>query len=824
MSEPFTPLVTNWLHERQVPHLTFATLIPSPILVVGEAPGSEEHRVGRPFVGQSGTELMRMLEEAGINPSHAAFTNVVQYRPVNNDISYAITTKRSAIKAGFKPLWGRYISPDPRVTESLEALAFLVQDLDPSVVVALGDTALWALTGESGITKFRGSCLWTRAMDGTDRRWKVIPTYHPAAVLRMWAFRTPAVQDLRRAEEESHRADYAPPSTLVTTRPGAPITSLLLNKLLRLLDYTEEGMLCIQIAADIETRGGYMACVGLAYRDPVTGVLIAISIPYMCVEEQTGYFSAPAEVFIRNRVRRVLTHPKARIVWQNGMYDAQYFIREERYMPRIDYDTMLAQHAMLPGTPKDLNYLSSIYCEYHRYWKDEGKTWSWKMGEDSLWQYNAQDCISTLLIHEAQQSALHNSKPYYFLLALCKPVQAMMTKGVRLDWPGIKQDSKWAELEMEVALARLQRRWGSPINPSSSVQLKKVFYNTLGLPSVKNRKTGKPTLDENALRALARSHPWTRLLSDLILEYRQNVTYRSTFLEQRPSPDNRFHTSFNIGGPETYRFSSSANAFYEGCNGQNLPPRFRRFVLPDPGYELEDWDLDRADAQVVAWDAGDDDLKEVFRRGDNIHIINCKKIFPQTATWSDEAIQATAKHPESAQKFYTLTKNAVHGINYGVYKNTLAKTIGVTAHEAQRLIDRWFAEHPAIAAWHERVEEDLQLRRCVTNAFGFRRVYFDRMSPSLVQEALAWIGQSTVAIVISKALLNIYHELPEVDLLLQVHDSLLLQVPIDRREELRPLIQDQMLIEIPYPDPLTIPVGGKASENNWYDCKEFTIT
>jgi DNA polymerase I-like protein with 3'-5' exonuclease and polymerase domains len=127
--------------------------------------------------------------------------------------------------------------------------------------------------------------------------------------------------------------------------------------------------------------------------------------------------------------------------------------------------------------------------------------------------------------------------------------------------------------------------------------------------------------------------------------------------------------------------------------------------------------------------------------------------------------------------------------------------------------------HPGIKEWHERTEEQLLKTRSIYNAFGFRRFYFDRID-SILPEALAWVPQSTVAIVINKGLLNLHRNLPIVEILLQVHDSLVFQIPKPRRIELLPKVREELLITIPYKDPLIIPVGVQVSEKSWGEVKQ----
>jgi DNA polymerase-1 len=229
---------------------------------------------------------------------------------------------------------------------------------------------------------------------------------------------------------------------------------------------------------------------------------------------------------------------------------------------------------------------------------------------------------------------------------------------------------------------------------------------------------------------------------------------------------------------------------------------------------LCDIDLSGADAQVVAWEANDLDLKNAFRAGVDIHNKNGRDIFGEQyvperysarkGTWRDEL------------------KGAVHGTNYVAGIRTLSKDLGWTGAQVGAFQHKWFNLHPGIKEWHRRVERDLQSSRRVSNLFGYRRIYFDRPD-NLLPEGLAWIPQSTVAGVTSRAMLAMRRAIPWATILLQVHDSIVFQLPFHRYTlasmgEIKQIIS----IPVPYPgDPLLIPWGLAASEKSWGHVKKI---
>jgi DNA polymerase I-like protein with 3'-5' exonuclease and polymerase domains len=248
-------------------------------------------------------------------------------------------------------------------------------------------------------------------------------------------------------------------------------------------------------------------------------------------------------------------------------------------------------------------------------------------------------------------------------------------------------------------------------------------------------------------------------------------------------------------------------------------PNIRKLFLPDPGYVLFDCDLSGADAQVVAWEAGDEDLKVAFTRGDKIHVKNFEDLYSRKF---DPEKDKKVVPPGEIFPPYDSMKRAVHGTNYGASPRTIAVTLGWSIATAESFQRKWFSKHPGILNWHKTTEYNLSTTRRVENKFGYRRTYFDRLDAVLPQ-ALAWIPQSTVALVcghggvkLRKASKDRKSPLFGTQILLQVHDSLVFQTKKEHTtpEFLRSL-QQTLQTTVPYRDPLTIGWELAASTNSW---------
>lgn len=245
-------------------------------------------------------------------------------------------------------------------------------------------------------------------------------------------------------------------------------------------------------------------------------------------------------------------------------------------------------------------------------------------------------------------------------------------------------------------------------------------------------------------------------------------------------------------------------------------PNIRRLFVPDPGFVMIDADLSGADALVVAKESNDPALIEAIRTGYDLHSENAADMLGSQFT-------SLGKESHERHVIRQQFKSAVHGTNYGAAARTLATTFGWTTSFAEAFQSRWFKRHPGVRDWHKRTEGNLFSKRSVSNAFGYRIIYFDRID-SLFSQALAWVPQSTVAEVCFRGALRLEEVCPWVEMLIQVHDSLVFQIPKAYFHESRLReIHSALHVPVPYPDPLVIPWKLSASQSSWGECREIEI-
>jgi DNA polymerase I-like protein with 3'-5' exonuclease and polymerase domains/uracil-DNA glycosylase len=791
-------------------------------MIVGEAPGFEDERRGEFLCGAPGALLTNILHSIGLSRASCFVTSVCRVRPPGGDISLWLSENKK------NPFPGEWIFHKdswihPHVKAGMDKLEQELALVQPRIVLALGNLALWSLTGYSGVGKWRGSRIETP-------RFTVIPALHPSAILRQMDLAPVFQMDLRRVKNLLEGTQK--PQELVTE--VAPSFIQASSRLRELLAQADLGPLTL--AGDIETRAKFITCWGVAWT-PTN----SLTIPFITANPDFPfYWSADEEAELVYLINQLHRHPSITWLGQNYLYDCQYYHRHWLALPRKVIDTMIGHHSIYSTMRKGLDFLSSMYCRDHVYWKDESKDWDPSVGEKQLWAYNGKDCCATF---EAGMEILETKKKlgldqhFAFQQELFFPVLRMMIRGVRINHAERKR------LRGELIQAALLRQdrinylVGHELNPKSPKKVMEFFYSDMKIPGIKALATDKLTVNSQALSAIATREPLLRPLCQALAESRSIGVFLSTFIEAELDDDHRMRCSFSIAGTDSYRFSSSQNAFNSGMNLQNIPketkqkvaakdyielPNIRKLFIPDPGYEFFDLDLDRADLQVVVWEAEDADLKFALREGLDMHLFNAAQVWGLKAPVDElkESHPNYKEHKARFGKWRQLAKAAVHATNYGVGDRKLAMTLGITVHQASQFRAKWFAAHPGILAWHKRTEEQGTKRGYIQNILGARYYILGRFD---LPAALAWTPQSVVGGVINRGLINIDRGEQagehKIQVLLQVHDSLAGQYPIAEREKSLAALAKACAVEVPYSDPLIIPTGIQTSPESWGACK-----
>lgn len=559
-------------------------------MIVGESWGREELFAGKPFVGQSGQEFERICQEAGIPWDSCLRTNVFNIRPPNNDIGRLLPPFDK------KGPFFRCLNLPPSMIAEVQRLYRQIEAFPRTLIIAAGNYALWALSDVSsyarksypgldgsrneptGILNWRASQIHTEALP-SGRQIPLLPIIHPAAILREWAYRQTTVCDLQRSANVLHSWQPRNPPRIIIPRSVAEIYSWFQH----ILAQTQGGNK-IRLANDIETYKGLITIIGFGRGNfDETGEALVIPLVRAIGEGQIcSWWSIREEAEIFSIIRSILSHPSILLEGQNYLYDTQYFIRWMNVRPRCDMDTMRGQHLLFPGTPKGLAYLSSLYCKYHRYWKDDGKDWAISGDQEAQLLYNGEDCLRTFECATVIRKLICDfelSEQWRWQQKKSEMVLDIMLRGIRTDLKHrdlLRRQVMLEKIRIHARLARMVPKFLLPEMKTSKVpwwesehQQKILFYEILGLQGKLHRKTKRPTINDEALNDLEKEYPEFSTLWKHLKAERSLGVFFSTFLEAKIDPDSRMRSSF--GEAETFRLTSSANVFGSGTNMQNIP-------------------------------------------------------------------------------------------------------------------------------------------------------------------------------------------------------------------------------------------------------------
>jgi uracil-DNA glycosylase len=562
------------------------------IMVIGETPDYDEDRLGRPFVGASGHELTKMLSDAGMRREDCYMTNAIKVHPPGNDLSLWISDKKKQPWDDAVFYLGKWVKPFI-VTDIAELFAE-IDRINPKVILVLSNTALWALTDNEGIDKWRGSQLLTALDRPLQRPYNVIPTYSASAILRKWDWRQIAVIDMMRAHREVTNPNREKRVTESVIGPDyATVGAYFADIEARL------AVGPVDLVIDLEIKRQAILCVGLALsrdkafclpfwheahplalnrpvgdKETALQILAIIDNPKKIKPLVVRYWPFEEEIAITERLRAILCHHNTRLINQNLGFDLQFIWSYWACTPRAYFDTMIAQHVMLPGTPKSLDYLHSLYGDEYLYWKDDGKFWTdnAKMNYPVLWAYNCKDCLTTFEIYEKQQLSIDKVglRPQFeFQMRKLNHFALSMFRGIPIN------DSMRTPLLLEliklIEFLRYEVSYmaGRELNPNSPKQLAEFFYRDLKQPVIIG-KTGTPTCNDEALKVIGLREPLLEPVTsrlNLIRSYNTSITICRAKSNRWTK---RWHTSYNTGGTETFRCSSTQNVWDEAMNVQNL--------------------------------------------------------------------------------------------------------------------------------------------------------------------------------------------------------------------------------------------------------------
>ncbi len=402
---------------------------------------------------------------------------------------------------------------------------------------------------------------------------------------------------------------------------------------------------------------------------------------------------------------------------------------------------------------------------------------------------------------------------YYSIeLPLAFTLYDMERVGIKLDSAHLVQYGNTLRTQLTDYTARIFELAGEQFNINSPKQLGVVLFEKLGLPGGKKSKTGAYKTDADTLNSLKDYE-----IVALILNYRQYSKLLSTYVDgllKVVNPeDERIHTTFNQTVTVTGRISSTEP------NLQNIPVRtelgrdMRKMFIANEGCVLVDADYSQIELRVLAALADDENMRDAFLSGEDIHAVTASQVFNIHLSLVDADMRRKAK----AVNF---------GIVYGISAFSLSDDIGTSVKEAKSYIDTYFETYSGVKTFLDGVVADAKINGFVTTAFGRRRILPELKSSNFNLRAFGERAamntpiQGTAADIIKLAMVRVQNRLKKEGLasrlILQVHDELIIEAPVAEKDLAAKILREEMESAWASSVPLVAETSCGAT---WYEAK-----
>lgn len=725
---------------------------PASILFVGEGPGEEEEKTGRPFAGPAGQLFDRLLLAAGIDRSTTRVTNIVRCRPI--DKSAARTYRGMVFYGNRAPTEEEVYVCAPTYLEEE------IRKTQPNIIVPVGNTALHYLLDEYKVLQYGQSAdgmftpqleknpgkisniMAARGVETWNSKYscKQIPIIHPSALLRGAKQTNVTIEDLKRIKEA------AKTKTVQTRQQGHYVVVDswdMVDWVIQRLEAVDE------FSFDVETTGfdwmrDRLICVGFSWQS-TTGV----SVRLIDEQGQQLFNDSQRSLFI-SKMNEIFQNKQKKKIGFNLKFDAHHLMSYGIAYPRNSYDAMLAHHMLDSETEHSLKTLAWIYTDMGGYEDELDNYFAGKKKAEKdflsvpralLGKYNAMDCDCTLrLKHRFSNDMKQFPKMEKFfnewVTEFSETVLTIERSGAPIDFNRIqdmhhRMSTRCTEIEKE-----FENTLGRPVNINSPKQLREVFFTEMKLPIIKEGKSG-PSLDEEVLTELVKRHPNNQLVA-CVSEYRSLRKSMSTYLEGIKNSalfgrlfvdddikdacwfpedsrlrgyvtDGRVHCDYLLHGTVTGRLSS------RNPNLQNIPRVTkedidRGFVIrsvfaAEKDHKLLVADLKQAELEILYALSRDAYLRAALDSPEGVHLNFASRLFH--IPWKEVSKEQKA-----------IAKTVVFGIVYGRTAESIADQFGIPVPEAEGYVSGFHQTFPAASNWMREVIENAKRDKQVWSVFG----------------------------------------------------------------------------------------------------------
>jgi len=539
-------------------------------------------------------------------------------------------------------------------------------------------------------------------------------------------------------------------------------------------------------------------------------------------------------------IQAILENPVPK-AFHNGAFDCFQLLRFRIPVRAYLLDTEYMWKCWHAELDKSLAFVSSILLTDYYYWKEE-------VSDDRL-QYCAKDTINTArcLLEIIKYMPDWAWKNFAIMYPLVFPAIGYGFEGIKLDEERMAPIKAEAQAKVDGLKARLRIMADWPdFNPGSPQQISKLLYKVIGAKKPKRSSSAGAT-DETSLKKVRLQHPLIAVFVELILEYRKEAKLLSTYYNAQLH-HGRIMYSVKIDGTETGRLASSKSPLYVpledtpgktlstqmnyGAQVQNMPPLFKKLLIPDTGYTFFEIDKSQSEARCVARQSGDKTLIEALEGGEDFYCFTAWKFFGNKIEKDDPVRQ--------------ITKKIIHGTNYKMGAETFIDSVGIEGMVnamklvgwqgndmvafANHLLGLYHSAYPKVQQGWNGIRREVALTgKLVTEDGWTREIFGDIMKDAAIWRAcIAHKPQHLSVAGLNKSLIQIFFKLQlgsegALRIKAQVHDSIVGQTLdtsyyIPRVHKLLDTVQPTAHGD------LRIPLDIEVSTKSWKEKEEYELT
>lgn len=788
------------------------------IAIIGEAPGANEVRSKRPFVGESGRLLWGILKHdryGGLRQTSVYSTNVYK--------------RQILFKAG------KAVVSDAEDQYWRQLLVFELSLLpNLQYILCMGGPALQALCGEKGVNKWRGSVIDAKmlmrtiqAQTGTERRVRAVVCNNAAAIVR-----DPTLETV-------FRMDVAKLAKCINGQfPDHEINHIIRPSFTEAMDWIDK----MQdekkpVALDIESMAMETSVIGLA-NHAHEGMCINLR------DEVKNVYSIEEEYKLHKRLQQFASDPGTQIVAQYGNFDAYYLLYKNKLRFKIWYDTLLAHHTLYPQLPHNLGFLTTQYTT-HPYYKDDLAAFKEGGDLDTYLRYNVKDvCITYAVFEKTMRELEQQSLDEFFFSHVMRlgPHLVDMTVG------GVKVDTSLkAELIEEIGgdVARAEAAVYEQVhelfpdepdykpNLNSPQQTSELLFKRLRLVG-----RGQSTDAANRTRIMEnpRTGPKAKELLNRIGQYKAVHKFFSTYVKTEIDDDGRMRCEYKQFGTQSApgRLSSSSVLWGTGANLQNQPEAAHKMYVADPGYCFLYFDLSQAEARVVGWLARIDKWKQDFERARLEGGYDCHRALASDMFGIEyNEVPTYDRDTDGVPTSRFIAKRCRHGLNYRMQYPMLAQVTGLNIIRAHSVFGLYHRITPELEMWWDEETTAVRKDRQLVSPKGRRWIVLGRIEDANLDSVIAFKPQSTIGDHVCEVIYRSHEDEnwpSDARIRLNIHDALIALVPCDEKKIRQAAEVMRRHAEAPiwiHGEPLIIPADFKVSQpdegnvHRWSTLKNF---